>query len=403
MINGRVPTNLLSSRIASDIVQQQNSLANIQEQISSGKKVNRPSDAPAQAAHLLTMRETTSRLEQYSENSSIAESQLSLEEGALAATTDALTRVRDLTLQAINGTNTSFREESNAEIKLIRDELFSLANSQDSFGNYLFSGSNGHQQPFTSGTPTSYSGSDESNRMQIALDRTIETGDSGVDVFMRIRNGNGDFKTSNEATNTGTGIISPGAVSDSSLFQGGEFSITFTSPTQYEVTEVIDETTSTVILSAQPYKSGENIELQGMTVQIGGQPDTGDVFSIAPSAYEDVFSTMTRLIDALDTTPGSTADAARNNSDINTAINQIDNALDHINTTRATVGTRLNSIDSSRDENENITLQIERVKQDVEDVDIADAVTRLQTQANSLEILQKSYARVEGLSLFNFL
>ena len=102
-------------------------------------------------------------------------------------------------------------------------------------------------------------------------------------------------------------------------------------------------------------------------------------------------------------TPGNSADAARNNSDINTAINQIDNALNHINTTRATVGTRLNSIDSSRDENENITLQIARVKQDVEDVDIADAVTQLQTQANSLEILQRSYARIEGLSLFNFL
>ena len=400
MINGRVPTNLLASRIASDIVQQQNSLANIQEQISSGKKVNRPSDAPAQAAHLLTMRETTSRLEQYSENSSIAESQLSLEEGALAATTDALTRVRDLTLQAINGTNTAFREESNAEIKLIRDELFSLANSQDSFGNYLFSGRNGNQQPFTPGTPTSYSGSDESNRMQIALDRTIETGDSGIDVFMRIRNGNGDFKTSNEAANTGTGIISPGAVSDSSLFQGGEFSITFTSPTRYNVTDVASDT---VISSAQTYQPGQDIDLQGMTVQIDGQPDTDDAFNIAPSAYEDVFSTMTQLIDALDTTIGNSADAARNNSDTNTAINQIDNALDHINTTRATVGTRLNSIDSSRDENENVTLQIARVKQDVEDVDIADAVTRLQAQANSLEILQKSYARVEGLSLFNFL
>ena len=236
--------------------------------------------------------------------------------------------------------------------------------------------------------------------MQIALGRTIETGDSGIDVFMRIRNGNGDFETTNEAANTGTGIIGPGAVSDSSLFQGGEFSITFTSPAQYDIT---DETTSTVILSAQPYQSGEKIDLQGMTVQIGGQPDTGDVFSVAPSAYEDIFTTMTQLIDALDTIPGNDADAARNNSDISTAVNQIDNALDHINTTRATVGTRLNSIDSSRDENENVTLQIERVKQDVEDVDIADAVTRLQTQANSLEILQKSYTRIEGLSLFNYL
>ena len=400
MINTRVPSNLLVSRVATDIVQQQNALANIQEQISSGKKVNRPSDAPAESAHLLTMQETTSRLEQYDKNSSIAESQLSLEEASLAGTTSALTRVRDLALRAINGTNDNFREESNAEIKLIREELFNLANSQDSFGNYLFGGSNVHERPFTPGTPTSYSGSDESASLQIALSRSIETGDTGIDVFMRIRNGNGDFKTSNGSANTGTGIIGTGVVSDSSLFQGGEYSITFTSPTQYDVT---DETTGTVISSAQPFESGENIDLPGMTMQISGEPAAGDVFNVAPSAYEDIFSTMTGLIDALDTIPAGAGEAARINSDIDTAIGQIDNALDHINTTRARVGTRLSSIDSSRDENENVSLQIERVKRDVEDVDIADAVTRLQSQANSLEILQQSYARIEGLSLFNFL
>ena len=399
MINSRVPSNLLVSRVASDIVKQQNALADVQEQISSGKKVNRPSDAPAQAAHLLSMRETTSRLEQYTQNASIAESQLSLEEGALAGATDALTRVRDLTLRASNDSNFEFREESNAEIKLIRDELFSLANSQDSFGNYLFSGSNVQQQPFTSGTPTSYSGSDDSSRMQIALGRSIETGDTGIDVFMRIRNGNGDFKTSNEPANTGTGTIGTGAVSDSSVFDGGAYSITFTSPTQYNVTDA----TGDVVPPGQTFESGEEIAFQGMTIQISGAPDAGDVFSVTPSANEDVFSTITNLIDALDTIPIDEAEASRNNSDISTAINQIDNALNHINTARATVGTRLSSIDSGRDENENIALQIERVKQDVEDVDIADAVTRLQTQANSLEILQQSYTRIEGLSLFNFM
>ena len=399
MINSRVPSNLLVSRVASDIVNQQNALADVQEQISSGKKVNRPSDAPAQAAHLLSMRETTSRLEQYTTNISIAESQLALEEGALAGTTDALTRVRDLALRASNGSNLAFREESNAEIRLIRDELFSLANSQDSFGNFLFSGSNVHEKPFTSGTPTSYSGSDESTRMQIALGRSIETGDTGIDVFMRIRNGNGDFKTAYDASNTGTGTIGIGAVSDTSFFEGGEYSITFTSPEQYRVTDAA----GAEIVPIQPYESGEKIEFQGMAIQISGEPDTGDVFNVTPSANEDVFSTITQLIDALDTFSADDAEAARNNSDISMAIGQIDNALDHINTSRAKVGTRLSNIDSSRDENENVALQIDRIKQDVEDVDIADAVTRLQSQANSLEILQKSFTRIEGLSLFNFM
>ena len=401
MINTRVPSSLLTSRIATDIVQQQNALADVQEQISSGKMVNRPSDAPAESAHLLSIAESLSRLEQYSKNSSIAESQLSLEEGALAGTTSALNRVRDLTLRVSNGlVNDGFREEVNSEVRLIRDELFTLANSRDSFGNYIFSGSNNHQVPFKPGTPTSYSGSDEKTRMEIALGRGIDTGDTGVDVFMRIRNGNGTFNTTAEPANTGTGIISTGAVTDASLAQGGEYSIVFSSPTDYEVTDV---TTGTVIQPAQPFEPGSDIDLPGMLLQISGEPDTGDTFKVAPSANEDIFSTMSNLIDAIDTIPASDTEQAKNTADFSTAMVQIDNALNHLNTIRATVGTRLSSIDSSHDENENVALQLERIKSNVEDVDIADAVTRLQTQATSLEILQKSFTRIENLSLFNFM
>lgn len=401
MINTRVPSNLLVSRIAIDIVQKQSALADVQEQISTGKKINRPSDAPAEAAHLLTMKETTNRLEQYTKNSSIAESQLALEEGALAGTTTALTRIRDLALRANSGIiNEGFRQETNAEVKLKLDELYSLANSRDSFGNYLFSGSNIHQLPFKPGSPVTYSGSDETTKMEIALGRTIDTGDSGIDVFMRIRGGNGDFQVSSEPGNSGTGIISSGAVSDSTAFQGGEYEIAFTSATNFDV---IDLATGATVLSGEPYESGAKIEINGMMTSITGEPDTGDTFKLEPSKYQDIFSSVTKLVDALDVSPQTPADKARMRADIDAAMVEIDNALDHINTMRSRVGTRLSSIDSSRDENESVGLQIERTKRDVEDVDIADAVTRLQMQANSLEILQKSFTRIEGLSLFNYM
>lgn len=401
MINSRVPSNLLVSRIATDIIKQQNSLAAVQEQISTGKKINRPSDAPAETAHLISMEETLSRLDQYTKNSSIAESNLSLEEGALAGSTEALNRIRDLALRSQSSlADDGFREELNTEIKLALEGLYTLANSRDSFGNYLFAGSNIYQQPFKPGNPVSYSGSDESSSMEIALGRTIETGDSGVDVFMRIRNGNGDFQTSATATNTGTGTISTGAVTDTSLFTGSEYEITFTSPTSYDV---IDSASGAVVQSAQPYQENTRIDVDGMMMAISGVPDTDDSFSIRPSEYQDMFSSISKLIDAIDVAPAGPSDSARQLAAISTSINDIDNALNHLNTKRSSVGTRLNSIDNSRDENENISLQIDRIKQDVEDVDIADAITRLQTQANSLEILQKSFTRIEGLSLFNFM
>jgi len=401
MINSRVPSNLMISRIASDIVQKQNALANVQEQISSGKKVNRPSDAPAESAHLITMRETINQLGQFTKNTAIAESKLSLEEAALSGTTSALNRVRELTLRASSDiVGSSFREEINSEVKLIRDELFTLANSQDSFGNFLFGGSNIQQRPFSPGDPVEYAGSDETTKLEIALNRTIVTGDPGTDVFMRIRKGNGSFQVQADTTNTGTGTIERGSVSDPSVFDGGNYQIAFTGPNSYDV---INSDSGAAIQTGQAFKAGKTIEINGMSTLIEGKPQAGDTFTLSPSQNTDVFSTISGLIDALDRTPTNAAQKSQMQADISSSLGEIDNAMAHINTMRARVGTRLSSIDSSREENANVALQIERTKTTVEDVDIADAVTRLQTQANSLEILQKTYTRVEGLSLFDYM
>lgn len=401
MINTRVPSSLLVSRIATDIVQKQNDLAAVQEQISSGKKINRPSDAPAEAAHLQIMNETISRLDQYTRNSSIAESQLALEEGAIAGSTNALNRIRELAVRANGGLSSSdFRNEIKVEVNLRLEELYSFANSRDSFGNFLFSGNNNQQEPFQSSTPVSYSGSDDARRMDIALGRSISTGDSGSDVFMRIRNGNGDFSATGLSTNTGTGMISQGAVNDSSQFIGGEYEIRFTSPTSFDV---IDPAIGIAVQSGQTFESGGKIEVEGMMTRITGEPVAGDTFKLAPSKYQDVFESVSKLVDALGSTPQNPGEDAQMRAAIGTSIDDIDNALDHLNTVRSAVGTRLSSIDSGREENENVSLQIEKTKRGVEDVDIADAITRLQQQANSLEILQKSFTRIEGLSLFNFM
>ncbi|MFT5895266.1 MAG: flagellar hook-associated protein 3 FlgL, partial [bacterium] len=134
-----------------------------------------------------------------------------------------------------------------------------------------------------------------------------------------------------------------------------------------------------------------------------GAPVAGDIFRLSPSQNQDIFSTVSKFVDALERSPNSASQSARMAQDINTTINALDTALDHINTIRASVGTRLNSVDTVREENSNIKLQLERTLAGVEDIDIAEAVTNLQETANSLEILQKSYARIEGLSLFNYM
>ena len=387
--------------MATDILNQQADIAAIQEQIASGKQINRPSDNPAQAANLINMAETQSRLEQYQRNSITAESKLTLEEASITGTINTLNRIRELVLSSNNGAlDDSGREAINSEVVLKLDELYDLANSKDTNGDYLFSGSNTQSKPFTKSVPVTYSGSDDALTGNIGLGREISIADSGADVFMRIRAGNEDFSVSASPANTGTGLISTGNVSDISLYDGTPYRLEFTSTDQFDI---VNADTGAPVQTGLSYSSQSSIEFGGINTNVVGQPAAGDTFEIRPSQYQDVFSTVSNYIDALNGSQATAADRAQYQQSLNETLINIDNALDHLNTSRSKVGNRLNSIDSSREENESITLQLEISRSNLEDVDIADVVTKLQTRTTSLEILQQSFSVVANISLFNYM
>ena len=123
----------------------------------------------------------------------------------------------------------------------------------------------------------------------------------------------------------------------------------------------------------------------------------------ADGAHRDAFDTVARLGALLREPPVSEADQARLKSGLDAAIGELDGAMDNLNTARGRVGTRLQLVEGSRAENEGIATELTRASSAIEDVDIAEAVTRLESRAFALEVLQKSWARVENLSLFNYL
>ena len=401
MINSRISSSYLSTRVAQDIMQKQAELASVQEQISSGKRINRPSDEPAYSARLLSIRESISQLDQFNRNASAAESQLTLEETALSGVSNSLNRIKELALSANSGAVDDYtRAVVNAEVKLRLDELYDFGNARDSFGNYLFGGSTTQTPPFTKDALDIYSGGDDTYNLAVSSGRQIQTADSGKDVFMRLRDGNGSFTTSAEVANTGTGIISQGQVIDRASFDTTPFRVDFTSQSTYDI---YNDDTGVLVSASNTYAESAVISINGTQTSINGTPMAGDVFKISPSANQDIFSTVSKFVDALERSPNTASESARMTQDINETLNNLDTALDHISTIRASVGTRLNSLDTVRDENSNIKFQLERILSEVEDIDIAEAVTNLQQSANSLEFIQQSYSRIEGLSLFNYL
>lgn len=100
---------------------------------------------------------------------------------------------------------------------------------------------------------------------------------------------------------------------------------------------------------------------------------------------------------------------ALNNNDLSTAPNNrdflsnMDNALNLVNGARTNIGNRLNAIDQQRAINEASVISLETNRSRLEDLDYAEAITRLNQQSVGLQAAQQAYVKVQGLSLFNFI
>ncbi len=124
------------------------------EQIATGKRVNRPSDDPVAAARILKLDQEVSRIETYERNAQLANNRLGQEESSISSSLDILQRVRELTVQAGNGLlSANDRLSISSEMKERLQQLAQMANTQDASGEYIFSGFQGGTAIVCTGIP----------------------------------------------------------------------------------------------------------------------------------------------------------------------------------------------------------------------------------------------------------
>lgn len=124
--------------------------------------------------------------------------------------------------------------------------------------------------------------------------------------------------------------------------------------------------------------------------------DSGQSVFAPGVAAQDPFTILENFITALNT-------GAVTSSDLNTALAGIDAALSNVMRTRSSVGARLNELDATLTSNADRSLQYATAISEIEDVDYAKAISDLNQKQVSLEAAQKSFLKVTGLNLFNFL
>ncbi|MQR94828.1 flagellar hook-associated protein FlgL [Fictibacillus phosphorivorans] len=168
----RVTQSMLSNNMLRHISNSYESMAKTQEQLTTGKKISRPSDDPVVAMKGMTYRTNLTEVEQYKRNLSEAYNWMDNSDAALDKATSVMQRIRELTVQASNGTyEESQKGMIGKEIEQLKEHLVSIANTQVA-GKYIFNGNDTTNKPVDlSKTP---SVSDNGNTVNLELSQGIE-------------------------------------------------------------------------------------------------------------------------------------------------------------------------------------------------------------------------------------
>ena len=185
----KVSTSLFFDRSVDQMVKSQSDLAKTQTRLSSGKEIVNPSDAPEKATAIQRLKSVLDKHESFSENVEGVNNRLIAEETALKGVNDILTRIKELAIQAANGTlGPDDKELVSIEIEGLTQDLLSLANTQDVNDNYVFAGSRVQTKPFQDGPDgkIKYFGDETRNEVQVSQQRYIRFNRTGTDVFARV-------------------------------------------------------------------------------------------------------------------------------------------------------------------------------------------------------------------------
>lgn len=405
----RISTSTIYDNNVAAINQQQARLQQTQLQVATGHRLSTPSVDPAAAAQAIEVSQADAANTQYASNRSMLKSTLSMMDTTLMSVTSVMQDIRTSMLDAGSSSLTNANRQSIATSLTSRlQQLIGLANSTDGTGNYLFSGFQSRTPPFVDTVAgVAYFGDDGQKLTQISASRQLGVTQSGADIFMRMKNGNGTFVTQAAATNTGSGISSQGNVVNPALLTGNNYNITFSVAGPVTTFSVTNTTTGLPVagMTAQPYTSGQAISFDGMQFDIQGAPANGDQFTVTPSTNVSIFKTVSDFINALNTpiTPGNVAQTAAMTASFKTAINNIDHAFDNVNNANAVVGSALNEIDAAQLTGDNLGLQYKQTLSQLQDTDYAKGASDIAQQLLSLQAAQKSFVQVSNLSLFTYM
>lgn len=397
-MNTRISTSGVYQQSLSTMLAKQAGLAHTQQQLATGKRLVTAKDDPVAAGTAVSLDRAAAELERFGENANVLGNRLNLQESVLAQAGDRLARVRELTIQANNASLSSEDKKAiTAELKVIREELLGLANSQDGSGRYLFGGTDDGHAPFVlSGGDVSYTGDQTQRQVEIAPDHFVSDTIPGSELFMRVRSGDGRVDGAAAASNTGSGVLMEFGVGNTGSWNGQSYSVVFTAPDAYELRDA-----GGAVVGTGAYMSGEGISVGGLTLRIDGAPATGDSFSVGAAQTQDVFGMLDDLVTALELPDDTPQQRAVQQNQLQAALRNTATAQEHFIDGRATGGAQLAAMDSAAELRVAQSVTLETTLSGIRDLDYAEAISRFTLESTALQAAQQAFMRLQSSSLFD--
>jgi flagellar hook-associated protein 3 FlgL len=390
----------------------QSDLANLQENLTSGKRVVRASDDPTAAAQA---ERSLTRIARIASDQRALESQrntLVMGESALGDVTDALQLFRELTVSAGNGTHTSAERTTIAnQLQGLREQILAVANRKDTNGLPLFSGLGSASTPFSgpNAPPNDYSFlglPGQATSSETSIPGTLD----GDGAFMLQPRRDGAYNVTMSQIPVGRTLqTAPVSMVNPSLVNGSSYTVSVTG-----VATVAGTTTVTYSVAEGPPVSGPvqagltasfpanlptfNItQMPGLSLTVKGVPAVGDTLQIDPSPSS--FSVLDDAIKDIGTASNANAAAQA----VSQALHNIDIVMARISAIRGQAGDLLNRADRITSTQEARSIQLEGDRSRAEDLDMVKGISQFQNQQTGYQVALQTYAQVQKLSLFNFL
>ncbi len=413
----RVSTANMYDATLRNLSARQKTLVDLQENLTAGKRVVRPSDDPVAAAQAERALTRISRIQTEQRALDVQRNAIAQAESTLGDAVGLVQEIRQLVVAAGGGAlKPEDRKTYANQIQSLREQLTQVINRKDTNGVPLLGALGSALEPFTgpllnnpdylfAGLPGQAASSGA------AIPTTVDG--HAVLMFDPVRDG---VYTATVTRGAGSSLVTSAiTTSNREALDGAQYALAVNTVTvdpvagttvvDYTLTKTAkDGTVTTSNVTTAPVKTGQPIPItinEGpdtvMSFSLTGTPAAGDSVALQPSSslMGTIDSAIRGITDATDSVAASQA--------VGQALANIDAGMERLHNMRGYAGELLNRADRITGDQDKRSIQLEADRSRAEDLDMVQGISDFQNASVGYEAALKSYAQVQRLSLFNFI